>query len=117
MKLPVARRFVFVVVAVLLSEASAESVYVKYHGRVELDAMRCEWITRSSFVERICYEPRRRYPLTKLRGTYYHYCGVPASVLRDWLEADSLGRHYNAHIKGEFDCRLAAGTDAPPSAR
>jgi hypothetical protein len=114
---PTAMRTLWIAVIALWSAPlHAESVFVKYHGLVDISSMRCQWTTRSSFVERICYEPNRRYMLVNLRGTYYHYCGVPRSAVSEWVEAGSLGRHYNAYIKGHFDCRVATGVDAPPSA-
>jgi len=33
-------------------------------------------------------------------GTRYHYQGVPAEVVKDLLEADSIGKAFNANIKG-----------------
>ncbi len=35
--------------------ASAEAVYVKYRGSVNLAPFACEWIARSSVVKRLCY--------------------------------------------------------------
>jgi len=41
-----------------------------------------------------------------LNSTYYHYCNMPASIVEQWLSAQSAGRFYNAYIKGNYDCRL-----------
>ena len=84
--------------------ADAESVLVKYRGEVELAPFECKW-TKSSFVNRICYDKTELYVLVDLRGTYYHYCKVPHSVVVAWLNADSLGSYYNSVVKGRFDCR------------
>jgi len=84
--------------------SSAEDVYVKYRGRVSLDPFECRTITRSSLVERVCFDPRAAYLLINLKGTYYQYCRVPQALVIKFLNADSMGRFFNAHIKGNFNC-------------
>jgi hypothetical protein len=88
------------------SAAQPETVYVKYRGPVDLTPFNCQWITRSSFINRLCYDSREQYVLVSLQGTYYHYCEVPSAVVDEWLAADSMGRYYNASIKRQYDCRL-----------
>jgi len=87
-------------------ESVKEIVYVKYRGPVNLAPFNCEWVTRSSVVERLCYDPKEQYVIVNLGGTYYHYCEVPSGVVSEWRDADSMGRYYNAQIKGRFDCRV-----------
>ena len=94
----------FVVLAA--APASAESVFVKYRGPVDLAPFSCEWVTRSSLVQRLCYDPREQYVIVNLTGTYYHYCEIPPSTVAAWRAADSMGRFYNAAVKGRFDCRV-----------
>ena len=89
----------------LPSPSAAETVYVKYRGPVDLSPFKCHLITRSSFVNRLCYDRQEKYVIVKLKNTYYHYCEVPPDIVMDWLKADSIGRFYNANIKGRFDCR------------
>ena len=81
----------------------AESVYVKYQGRISLDGFYCEY-TSSSFVDRICYYQPNNYVVVSLNGTYYQYCGVPYSTVNNWLNSYSKGRFYNSSIKGRYDC-------------
>ena len=85
--------------------ASAETVLVKYRGPADLARMTCDTITRSSFINRLCYDAKEMYVVVALDTTYYHYCGVPADVVANWRVADSMGRFYNAQIKGRYDCR------------
>jgi hypothetical protein len=92
--------------ASVLPSAQAETVAVKYHGSVQIDRMHCEQIMRSSFIRRVCYDSKSRYLVVNLAGSYYHYCRIPPRTVTAWFDADSMGRHYNAHIKGEYDCRL-----------
>jgi len=88
------------------SAASAESVFVKYRGPVDLASFTCEWIERSSLVKRLCYDAEQEYVIVNLTGTYYHYCEVPANVVADWRAAGSMGQFYNAAVKGRYDCRF-----------
>lgn len=84
----------------------AETVIVKYRGPVDLFHFACEQITRSSLIKRLCYDPRERYVIVNLTGTYYHYCEVPPETVVDWRKAESMGQFYNAQVKGRFDCRV-----------
>jgi hypothetical protein len=48
--------------------------------------------------------------IIRLKGTYYHYCELPSSTFDALVSAESMGRYYNANIKGAgsdgpFDCR------------
>ena len=90
----------------------AESVYVQYRGNVSLNGFYCEY-TRSSFVDRICYQQQNYYVLVSLNGAYYHYCGVPYNAVYDWLNSYSKGSFYNSYIRGRFDCRN--NTNSPPT--
>jgi hypothetical protein len=98
-----------IIAAALLLTASglayAESVNVKYRGIVDLAPFTCETITRSSFIERVCYDQQNTYMLIELNGTWYHYCEIDTDTVSSLLAAESMGRYYNASIKGRFDCR------------
>lgn len=95
-----------IAVFVCSSVLRAESVYVKYHGEVDLRPFDCRDITRSSFINRVCYDRRNEYMLISLNGTFYHYCEIDAGTVSSLLSAPSMGRFYNASIKGQFDCRV-----------
>jgi hypothetical protein len=96
----------FVTLTICPSLAHAESVYVKYRGEVDLKYFDCNEITRSSFIERVCYDPQNEYMLISLNGTFYHYCEIDDGTVSSLLDAPSMGRFYNANIKGNFDCRV-----------
>lgn len=83
----------------------AETVEVKYRGPVSLAPFLCEAITRSSFIERVCYDAKNAYMLMDLSGTWYHYCEIDQGTVSDLLAAESMGHFYNASIRGRFDCR------------
>ena len=90
--------------------ASAETIDVKYYGKLDLAPLTCTDITRSSFINRTCYDKTKRFMVVQLKSTYYHYCEMPAATYEAFLAAPSMGRYYNANIKGTgkdgpFDCR------------
>jgi KTSC domain len=78
---------------------------LKYRGPVSLAPFACEAITRSSFIERVCYNAKNACMLIDLKGTWYHYCEIDQETVSGLLEAESMGRFYNQSIKGNFDCR------------
>jgi KTSC domain-containing protein len=95
-----------------LVPASAEEVCVKYHKCLDVDQFKCETITRSSFIKRVCYLQTKRYMIIKLKETYYHYCNMGPEINSEFLAAPSMGRYYNDNIRskpdgthGPFDCR------------
>ena len=88
-----------------ISPAHAESVNVKYRGIVNLGPFKCEDVSRSSLANRVCYDGREQYMIINLQGVYYHYCEIDAATVGQLLKADSMGRYFNASIKGKFDCR------------
>jgi KTSC domain len=85
--------------------AAAERVNVKYREEVNLAPFECTPITRSSFVQRVCYDRDNSYMLVDLKGTYYHYCEIDGETVAKLLHADSVGWFFNANVKGRFDCR------------
>lgn len=90
--------------------ASAETIDVKYYGRLDLAPLACTDITRSSFINRACYDKAKRFMVVQLKNTYYPYCEMPAATYQAFLDAPSMGKFYNANIRGTgqdgpFDCR------------
>ena len=89
--------------AAISTVAAAESVYVKYRGEVDLKVFDCSAITRSSFIERVCYDQRNEYMLISLNGTFLRnrpqYGVVPPERSLD-------GKVLQRQHQGHFDCRL-----------
>lgn len=97
---------IYIIFSLFSTPAIAETVFVKYRGAVDLAPFECKLITRSSLIKRLCYDPKESYVIVNLTGTYYHYCEVPTGIVASWYQADSMGRYYNARIKGQYDCRV-----------
>jgi KTSC domain len=88
------------------SPARSETVDIKYRGPLDLAPFACTDVTRSSFIRRVCFDRAQSYMVISLNGTYYHYCSIPTSTVEALMDAESMGRFFNTHVKGRFDCRL-----------
>jgi hypothetical protein len=82
----------------------AETVVVKYRGPVDLTYFECEMTKRSSFIRQLCYDDTSSHVVVKLNSTWYEYCGITQTTLNKWMSAGSMGRFYNATIKGNYRC-------------
>ncbi|WP_315724843.1 MULTISPECIES: KTSC domain-containing protein [unclassified Bradyrhizobium] len=104
---------VAVVIAASLAGASwamAEVIDVKYYGKLDLAPFSCTEVTRSSLVNRACYDKSQQFMVVQLRSVYYAYCEMPPATFEAFLAAPSMGQFYNANIKGSgsdgpYDCR------------
>lgn len=104
------RTAVAIVVVLLSAEVRSETVDVKYRGRVDLKTFECRDISRSSFIQRVCYDKAQAYMIISLKGTYYHYCELPPATYDGLMAAASMGQFFNQTIKGSggdgpHDCR------------
>jgi hypothetical protein len=80
--------------------ADAETVNVEGRGAVDLKPFVCQDITRSSLVNRVCYDAANRTMIVQLTSVYSQYCKVPEAVRDSFLNAPSMGQYYNAHVRG-----------------
>src|SRR5437773_74294 len=48
--------------------------------------------TKSSFVNRVCYDKAQTYMLILLKSTWYHYCAIPEETATELVAAESVGR-------------------------
>ena len=101
---------VTVLCAALSIAAAAETVTVKYRGPVPLNSFERAIVDRSSLVQRVCYDVAQEYMIILLKGTYYHYCEIGQGTVEEFMGAASMGKYFNANIRGSgsdgpFDCR------------
>lgn len=91
------------------SVSHARDINVKYRNSpvdvgngyfLELD------LRPSSLVNEMFYDSGNKYLLVSLKGTFYHYCNIPGSVVTEWISSPSLGRYYISRVMDNFDCRL-----------
>jgi hypothetical protein len=90
--------------------ADAETIDVKYYGKLDLAPFACTEVTRSSIINRACSDKASQFLVVQLKTVYYPYCEIPAATYQTFLDAPSMGQYYNASIKGTgsdgpFDCR------------
>jgi hypothetical protein len=86
----------------------AETVAVEGRGAVDLAPFACQDITRSSLINRVCYDAANRTMILQVKTAYSQYCGVPEAARDSFLNAPSMGRYYNADIRGagaRYECR------------
>jgi len=86
----------------------ADFVSVKYRSdSVDIADPQFEELdtSKSSFVEGAWYDSDNQYMVIKLDDTYYHYCGMPQNMWREFKKASSFGKKYIASIKGNYDSR------------
>ena len=87
----------------------AESVDVRYRGPVNLKSFDCQDITRSSLIERVCYDEANRHMVVRRNAVHDQYCELPKDVVVAFLNAPSMGQYFNANIAGNgksgpYDC-------------
>jgi len=78
----------------------AEIVGVKDRGAVDLKPFNCQDITRSSVIDRVCYDAESHRMLVQRHAVYYQHCDLPKDTLDAFLNAPSMGRYYRANIEG-----------------
>src|SRR3979411_2230084 len=94
------RPIVLVLAILVTTPVCSETVDVKYRGVVDLKPFACADTPHGSFIQRVCYDKAQSYMLISLRGTYYHYCELPAATFDAFATAPSMGQFYNQKIKG-----------------
>jgi hypothetical protein len=92
------------------SWGDAETVNVEGRGAVDLTPFVCQDVTRSSLVNRVCYDTPNQTMIVQLNSVYSQYCDVPEAARDSFLNAPSMGQYYNANIKG-------SGAEAPYQCR
>jgi hypothetical protein len=97
------------------SWTDAETIDVERRGAVDLKPFACQDITRSSMINRVCYDAANRSMIVQLKTAYAQYCEVPEAALDRFLNAPSMGQYYKSKIKGSgaeapYECR----TDRAP---
>lgn len=87
-----------------------ETVETGEHGIVDLGSFECRDITRSTLLQRVCYDHVRQDLIVASNGAYDRYCGVTAETVEHLLGAPSMGRFFNQNIRpeatsGRYACR------------
>ncbi|KYG99379.1 KTSC domain-containing protein [Bradyrhizobium sp. DOA1] len=89
----------------------SETVETGEHRLVDLRTFECRDITRSTVLQRVCYDRAQQDLIVASNGVYARYCGVTAETIDHLLGARSMGRFFNQNIKreaatGRYACRM-----------
>jgi hypothetical protein len=95
------------------SWTDAETVEVEDRGIVDLTPFACHDITRSSLVNRVCYDAAKRSMIVQVNAVYFQHCDLPQGMLDALLNAPSMGQYYKSKIagagqNGAYDCHRAS---------
>ncbi|MBR0705203.1 KTSC domain-containing protein [Bradyrhizobium liaoningense] len=100
--------------AVLLAQLAAapvvsETIEIGERHRVDLGTFECRDITRSTVLQRVCYDRARQDLVVVAGGAYDRYCGVTAETVDRLLGAPSMGQFFNQNIRratagSRYDC-------------
>ena len=103
------KKNIVILLILFTTVAFAKDIHVKYRdkpvdvGNGHFEKLNLKY---SSFVKKMYYDKQNNYLVVRLKNTFYHYCGIPDGVVKNWIGSSSLGRYYNYHVKGNFDCRI-----------
>jgi hypothetical protein len=60
---------------------------------------------RSTAIRAVGYDQAtQRMKITFIEGHTYDFCHVPEYIFKGLLDARSVGRYYNDHIKDRYQC-------------
>ena len=60
----------------------------------------CKEVNRSSFIEGVCYDQGASKLGVMISGKMYSYCNISPTTVSSFVSAPSMGRYFNANIKG-----------------
>ena len=94
-----------ILVHLLAAPVVSETIDVAGRGAVDLDSFECRDVTRSSIVQRVCYDHAQRHLIVAVRGAYDQYCDLPAETFGALMTAPSMGQFFNRNIRaGPYGC-------------
>ncbi|WP_206733194.1 hypothetical protein [Bradyrhizobium guangzhouense] len=62
--------------------AAAETIDVKYYGKLDLAPFACTDVSRSSFINRACYDKSQQFMVVQLRSVYTRIARCPPGSSR-----------------------------------
>jgi len=90
----------------LTAPVTSETVDVRGRGVVNLRTFECRDITRSTILQRVCYEPAQNHLIVSISNVHDQYCELPRPAFDGLMAAPSMGQFFNRNIRsGPYDCR------------
>ena len=84
----------------LATPVVSETVDVGGRSSVDLNSYECRDITRSSILQRVCYDRAQRHLIVAVKGAWDQYCDLPAEQFDALMGAPSMGQFFNRNIRG-----------------
>ena len=81
------------------AEVGSETVDVRDRGPIDLQTFECRDITRSSILQRVCYDRAQRHLIVAVKGAWDQYCDLPAETYDALMGAPSMGQFFNRNIR------------------
>jgi len=105
----VVRALAFLLVQLAAAPIVSETVETGDRGTIDLATFECRDISRSTALQRVCYDRAQHDLVVATGGFYARYCGVAAETVDRLLGAPSMGQFFNRHIRreaagGRYDC-------------
>ena len=97
------------VTLLLTAEFGSEAVDVRDRGAVDLATFECRDTSRSSVIQRACYNRAQAAMIVSVKGTYYQYCDLPSATFDGLMTAPSMGQFFKQNFAGagsdrRYDC-------------
>nr|WP_249153487.1 KTSC domain-containing protein [Bradyrhizobium diazoefficiens] len=99
----------FLLVQLAAAPIVSETVETGDRRPIDLATFECRDISRSTVLQRVCYDRAHNDLVVATGGFYARYCGVAAETVDRLLGAPSMGQFFNRHIRreaagGRYDC-------------
>jgi hypothetical protein len=101
------RAFAAILVHLLATPVVSETIDVGGRSTVDLYPFECRDITRSSVLQRVCYDRAQRHLIVAVKGAWDQYCDLPAETYGALMGAPSMGQFFNRNIRGAPGARYA----------
>ena len=98
------------IVLLFTAEVGSETVDVRDRGTVDLATFECRDVSRSSLIQRVCYDSAQSTMIIGIKGGYDQYCELPAATFDGLMGAPSMGQFFSRNIRG-------SGPDSPHDCR
>jgi hypothetical protein len=105
----VVRALAFLLVQLAAGPIVSETVETGDRRPIDLATFECRDISRSTVLQRVCYDRAQHDLVVATGGVYARYGGVAAETVDRLLGAPSMGQFFNRHIRreaagGRYDC-------------
>lgn len=84
----------------LTAQTGSETVNVRDRGAVDLGTFECRDISRSSIIQRVCYDRAQSHLIVAIKGIYDQYCDLPAQTFEGLMGAPSMGQFFTRNVEG-----------------